>query len=112
MIEQTDTTLGLSEIRTADTPPVHIIHRQGASLSPLVHPQCQLQVSFLHHPQPQPTAGVETPPTGPSSLRQIQNIQLQVARHQLGYRMRCHPSFENSDLTSLFSSQLLDFTPV
>ena len=43
-VEQTGSTLGLSEIRTADTPPVHIIHRQGASLSPLIHSQCQLQV--------------------------------------------------------------------
>ena len=35
-VEQTGSTLGLSEIRTADTPPVHdIIHRQGASFSPL-----------------------------------------------------------------------------
>ena len=30
-VEQTGSTLGLSEIRTADTPPVHDIHRQGAS---------------------------------------------------------------------------------
>ena len=42
---QTGSTLGLSEIRTADTLPVHdIIHRQGASFSPLIHSQCQLQV--------------------------------------------------------------------
>ena len=41
-VEQTGSILGLSEIRTADTPPVHdIIHRQGASFSPLIHSQCQ-----------------------------------------------------------------------
>ena len=34
----------VSEIITTETPPVHIIHRQGASLSPLIHSQCQLQV--------------------------------------------------------------------
>ena len=43
-VEQTGSTLGLSEIRTAYTPPVHIIHRKDASLSPLIHSQCQLQV--------------------------------------------------------------------
>ena len=44
-VEQTGSTLGLSEIQTADTPPVHDnIHRQGASFSPLIHSQCQLQV--------------------------------------------------------------------
>ena len=30
-IEQTDSTLGLSEIPTANPPPEHIIKRQGAS---------------------------------------------------------------------------------
>ena len=33
--------MDLSKIRTADTPPVHIIHRQGASFSPLIHSQCR-----------------------------------------------------------------------
>ena len=40
-VEQTGSTLGLSEIRTADTPPVRIIHRQGASFYPLIHSQCR-----------------------------------------------------------------------
>ena len=72
-VDQTSSTLGLSKIRTADTPPVHdIIHRQRQFFSS--HSQYQLQVWILHHPQPQPTAGVSTPPAGPGNLRQIQNI--------------------------------------
>ena len=44
-VEQTRSTLGLSEIRTANPLPMHDkIHRQRASLSPLIHAQCQLQV--------------------------------------------------------------------
>ena len=35
--------IGLSNIQTANTPPIHDI-KQGASLSPLIHSQCQLQV--------------------------------------------------------------------
>ena len=42
---------------------------------------------------PSPLLGVETPPAGPGILRQIQNIQLQLARYHLHYRMRYHPSF-------------------
>ena len=41
---------------------------------------------------PSPLLGVETSPAGPGNLRQIQNIQLQLARHHLRYRMRYHPS--------------------
>ena len=92
-VEQTGSTLGLSEIETADTPPVHdIIHMQGARSSPLIHSQCQQQVKFLNHPQPKPTAGVRTTPAGPGNLRQIQNIQLQLACHDLCFRMHYHPS--------------------
>ena len=43
-VKQTGSTLGLSKIRTAGSPLVHIIHRQGASLYPLIHSQCQMQV--------------------------------------------------------------------
>ena len=41
---------------------------------------------------PSPLLGVETPPAGPGNLRQIQNIQLQLAHHHLHYGMRYHPS--------------------
>ena len=48
-VEQTGSTLGLSEIRTAVTPPVHdIIHRQRASFSPLIHSQWQLRRGVNH----------------------------------------------------------------
>ena len=71
-IEQTGSTLGLSEIQTMCM--ISYVHRQGASLSPLIYSRGQLQLKILHHPQPQSTAGVETPPKGPGKLRWIQNI--------------------------------------
>ena len=54
-VEQTGSTLGLSEIRTTDTPPVHIIHRQGASCSA----SCRSNSFTILSPSP--LLGVETP---------------------------------------------------
>ena len=42
-------------------------------------------------------------PTGPGNLRRIQNIQLQLARDHLHYRMRYHPSFKNPAYPALIS---------
>ena len=53
-VEQTGSTLGLSEIRTADTPPVHDnIHRQGASFSPLIHSQSHKDLMWLGSGSPE-----------------------------------------------------------
>ena len=68
------------------------IHRQRASLSPLIHSQCQLQVYILHHFQPQPTSGVETPPSGLGNPGKIHDIHYGLFAIYLRYRMRYHPS--------------------
>ena len=60
-----------------------------------------LQVEILYHLQPQSIIGVETSPAGLGSFRQIQNNQLQLARHHLNYRMRYYPSFVQSILNIL-----------
>ena len=83
-VEQTGSTLGLSEIRTADTPPVHIIHRQGARFSPLILPSASCKSNSFTILIPSPLRGVETP-------QQVQatsdNIYYLLANY-LRYRMR------------------------
>ena len=50
--------LGLTQVRTTEPPPHDSSSGGDSSLSPLIQPQCQFQVQFLHHPPPQSHAGV------------------------------------------------------
>ena len=60
-VEQTGSTLGLYEIRTADTPPVHIIRTQAGSQF------------FSSHPFPVPAAGLIPKPSDVKSLILLQS---------------------------------------
>ena len=92
-VEEIGATLGLSEIQTADYPPVHdIIHgREPVYLLSFIPSASDRSNSFTIL-SPSPLLGVETPPAGPGNLRRIHNIQLQLARHYFRYRMLYYPS--------------------
>ena len=76
--------MGLSEIRTADTPPVYIIHRQGASWDLVAHPVTQVigeqaSVDILDLSEVAWTCwGVSTPRSG-LGLRMVKELDLQLA---------------------------------